>query len=396
MLGTPREPAVHQRSRARACSRLWRSRDFQLILKLAVTLTALGILLRAIPWHDRVVLENGERARVVQRLSEGWIVLPSGEPKAAPRTVPSASAQRFEAGVFSLLANARGQWLCLYPACAGGLAVLLIARWGWLLVGITEPPTRRWRTVIWARSQVIAALPLSQVGGDLYRIERMTRYLQSPTIAVGVVGTERIMGLVGLLAAAVVGGALYTARSPGCETGVLITIAVLTVTVGGVVVMFSRRPRRSFGPAVARSKWLALLVTALMPLRELIHQPRRLLAVLALSAGAHFLNALSFAVVDSALGFDTPAWCYLVAVPALVLAQYLPIHIAGIGLLEGGLWLFLSAWAGRTGAEVLAVCAAARLLSLLWLGCLATAFLWPLPQSASPAPVHPLAEPMPL
>jgi len=233
-----------------------------------------------------------------------------------------------------------------------------------------------WCAVTWARSQVINLLPLSQIGGDLYRIERSTRQLHDSAKATGIVAAERTVGLVALALVAAVGltcsGLLPV--PPAIGIGVLLCVGLAgCLTVRFVTPRFASWAKMND----ASPRWIAWLRRTISPLIQLASRPKRLLVTLCVSVGVQLLAPLSFAVVDRALGMHTPVWCYLVAVPTIAIATFLPIHIAGIGILEGGLYLFLHRWADLGAADVLALSAAARLLNVMWLGVLATGFLWP-------------------
>jgi hypothetical protein len=81
----------------------------------------------------------------------------------------------------------------------------------------------------------------------------------------------------------------------------------------------------------------------------------------------HACSAILYVIADRALGLNTRTWCYLVGVPLINIARFLPIHVAGIGLVEAGLWVLLSPWAGRTAEEVTAISVLVRMMGLLWL-----------------------------
>jgi hypothetical protein len=329
------------------------------------------------------------------------------------------------------LAQVRGPWLLAYLLCAVALAALLVIRWHYLLADQTRPqfgvladrqqsrqeerspPSLAWCAVIWARSQVINLLPLSQAGGDLYRIERASRYTGGVASAVGIIATERITGLMAMVGVAVAG--LAGSRMLSIQPADLVLVGGSAVLLGAIAIRIVRL--RSPGLATAAGlaaeglvpaetkkasqslrsptrrrpgnlfrAWQDHLCIMAGPLRHSARHPRRFLVVLSLSIAAQVLAPLSYVTVDRALGFNTPVWCYLVAVPAVTLATFLPIHIAGIGILEGGLWLFLSRWSARSSADVVAISAAIRLTGLLWLAILTTSFLWPLDRSARRAP----------
>jgi len=357
---------------------------------------ALVFISKTVPWRDRVHLDDGTVAIVLDHTAATLTVQPVKQPGAKPRTIAPSPGQTIEPGVGTLLTDVQAGWLPVYLLCVATASALLVARWRYLLENNRRRATGSgsilqtatpwyWCAVIWARSQVINLLPLSQIGGDLYRIERSSRQLRDSAAATGIIAAERAAGLVALALVAAVGltcsGLLPVPRAVG--VGILLGV----VLAAGLTAHFVA-PRLTPWLKIndASPRWITWLRRTAAPLIQLAARPKRLFITLGLSVGVQLLTPLSFAAVDRALGMNTPVWCYLVAVPTIAIVAFLPIHIAGIGILEGGLWLFLSRWTDHAPADVIALSAAARLMNLIWVGILASGFLW-----QAPAPVAPPA-----
>lgn len=356
---------------------------------IAVTVLALVFISNTVPWRDRVHLDDGTVAIVLDRSATALTVQPIKQPDARPRTIASSPGQTIEPGVGTLLTDVKTSWLLVYIFCVAASSTLLITRWRHLLkhhqskstdsdIHAQTAPLWRWCAVIWARSQVINLLPLSQIGGDLYRIERSTRQLGDSAAAAGIIGAERTVGLVALALVAAVGLACSGLLPITPAAGIAILLGVCLAV--GLTARFLT-PRFASWLTIndASPRWITWLRRTASPLIQLATHPKRFFATLGLSLGVQLLTPLSFAVVDRALGMDTPVWCYLIAIPALNLAIFLPIHIAGIGILEGGLYLFLHQWAHLDTADVIAISVGARIMSLTWSAVLATGFLVPTP-----------------
>ncbi len=335
-----------------------------------VTALALLLIVHVTPWRDRVVISEPQKDGGGTTENVGHSSPVVDTPKHSFRSVVVV-----EPGVFSLLAKVRGPWLAFFFACSATSAILLVARWR-LIMSTTalDTPSLRWCGVVWARSQVINLLPLSQLGGDAYRIERSRMRLNGIIPAVGVILAERMIGILGLLTVLLLGVAWisqipeYVAVILGSVTTSLFLAPCLERLTRGV----AHRCRGFILPKIA------LLGSEMLgPLARLVHSPSRAVAVVGLSFGVHLLAPLSYLAVDRALGFDTPLWCYLIAIPAISLVVFLPFHVAGIGLVEGGLWLLLNRWSGATSAEVVAICVAFRVLALCWIVMLCTVFFRP-------------------
>lgn len=344
------------------------------LIKIAVTASALFVLINAIPWRDWATLQDGSVAPILMNDDATCLIKTNGE----PRCFPKGDLRAIEPGVFTLLSQVKLIWLLAYGACAVCMAALLIIRWRFLMSDFEDPPSIRWCGVIWARSQVINLLPLSQIGGDAYRIERASGCLDSTTAAIGVVAAERIVGLFALITIAAAGLGALGWTSANTTTELVVPMVIVTVILTSV--LFAARrfvDSRSKINTVKPASWSERLRNLCIPLARLTKRPCAFGIALALSIGSHLLVVLSFFVVDRALGLSTPLWCYLIAIPVLTLARFFPIHIAGIGILEGGLWLFLGRWVNLGLGEVMAVCAGIRILGLSWLALLAISFILP-------------------
>ena len=283
-----------------------------------------------------------------------------------------------EPGVWTILRKVRPVPVLGYFVCAVWTAAALSVRWRIILVDDREAPAIAWCSTIWLRSQVISALPVSQVGADVYRASKLLCNGRSVSDSIGVVAIERVFGLIALLGVAVT--ALGVSRLLPWNLAIGGTIAGLCVTLGLVWGARQIAAIQLLRHRFCRSRIWQVGLDSLAMLRRALGDSRNRTVILALSIAVHALSPLSFVFVDRALGFGTPAWCYFVAVPGVSLAQYLPIHIGGIGILEGGLWVVLGNWADRTPADIVALSAVIRVLGLVWLSLLAFSFAQPIPQ----------------
>ncbi len=359
----------------RPLSRIWVR-----IIQIAFTSLALLWLIRSVSWHDQVVLADGELHRLVSRnFASVFVAGPAGGPLAV--AVPKGTVQEFRPGVWSQLLALRWSWLLAFAAGCALCGILLVTRWRYVLHTCEFSVAWHWCALVWARAQCIGALPLSSIGGDMYRIACVCAQDPRTADAAGVVVAERVIGLLGLIATGVLGILLYRA-SVGIACAIAIAAAI-TISVLGLQ-RFPDLPSSS-GQGV-RPRTIATtireLASFLRPVRNLASHRRRLLVVLGLSFAIQLVSPLTFVAVDRALGLRTPVWCYWLALPAVSLVQYLPIHVAGLGILEGGLWLVVGRLGHRTAAEILAISTASRVLGLLWLLVLSVGFLCPLPRAA--------------
>lgn len=357
---------------ARRSARRW----WRLPAQILVTALALYVIGRNISWRDRASLEDGSQVVVVARQADSVTIRLPGAADATPHEIPADSVVAFHAGVGSTLSRIRPGWVFAYFLCLAVAAVLLVVRWRYLMAWQGAAPPVGWCAHAWARSQVINLLPFGQLGGDAYRVERSGRWLGGRAAAAGVVAAERMVGFGALLAIAAA-GLIFSGlidRDIGAALGLFLGLVV------GVRLLAGRPIGRHLAALGGRlsgqpTRWGRSLASAVGPIAGLLRHQHRLPGLLLLSTVIHLLASLSFAIVDRSLGMTTPVWCFLVAVPAISMAQFLPVHVAGIGIMEGGLWLFLGPWAGHTPEAVVALSATVRLLGLLWLLALAASFL---------------------
>lgn len=324
------------------------------LVRWGVTATAITVIVVAALRQDWSVYVTGSRGLT----ATGAVVQPLAKPEGFPR---------------GSLNGSRLAWLAACLLCGPAIGLAAVVRWRLLTANDPSCPTPRWFAVVWARSQVLALLPVGQVGGDVYRCERLRTWIGSTDKSIAVVLMDRCLGLVGMVLVIVIA---WLAVDPALA---LASIAVVGVVAGlsylarrqaarGVSLLVRRLPRGlANAPGLARD--------GLMTSLQLFSGHHRVAVMVVLSVVIQLIICLSYLFADRAVGLATPAACYFVAVPLLILAQYLPIHIAGIGIVEGGLWAFLAAWNAGTAADAIAVSVVVRTIGLLWLAMLALSFL---------------------
>ncbi|MFZ5896364.1 MAG: lysylphosphatidylglycerol synthase transmembrane domain-containing protein [Myxococcota bacterium] len=193
------------------------------------------------------------------------------------------------------------------------------------------------------------------MGGDVVRALRCSRRVEHPASGYGSVVFERLLGLLALSLAAVLGALLANRGSRGTLT--LFCLASLGL------LLFGLRFAGSILNALARS--LDRFARFAGRLREVAHalegpwaNPRASLEILALSLVYQVCNLSIVAVV--LLGFDEPRWAvaaYL-GIPLALLISSAPVTIGGFGLREA-LFVHILADYGVSAERAL-------LLSMLW------------------------------
>lgn len=282
-------------------------------------------------------------------------------------------------GLRSILLRANPLWALAALLCGTTCTAVLILRWRILWAHL--PSLAPWHafTSAWIKGQTIAILPTSEIGSDLYRIWWGSSWLGSTPPLLGLLLIERVIGLIALLVIAGAGvlfANLVLGRHillfPGREWSFMLLFVVFLIAIGYAV----------FKLECFKSLIRIQLIQNSWTLSGSPFSFLRALTIVLLSIAAHLLAIGVFVLADWSLGLHTPIWCYLVAIPLISLAKFVPCHIAGIGLVEGGLWIMLHPWAGRTTAETTAVSIIVRLVGLTWIT-LANIGLFAIPLLAS-------------
>jgi glycosyltransferase 2 family protein len=238
---------------------------------------------------------------------------------------------------------------------------LMAWRWLWLLVpfapGAGAPPgdTSRPRVglgailhVFFVSTFVGTFLPAS-VGGDAVRATALGRLGVPLADAVASVFMDRVLGVLGVLAMAVVG--LWLARDlPARAEVVAAVLAGLAVTAAGcaavAAAVFSARVAAFLIALAQRLPWArahaagSAVVGAVQ--RYAAHH-RLLTAVSLASIGVQVLRVLQAWCLGLGLGIDAPLSVYFAFIPIILLVMLLPITVYGLGTSQAAFVLFFEA-----------------------------------------------------
>lgn len=292
-------------------------------------------------------------------------------------------------GLRSVFGATRWEWLPVYGVAAALLSMALVHRWFTLLVVIE--PRVRWTCclIAWCRSQVLGVLPFGQIGGDVYRVMTARAWKADPIYAAAIIVLERMIGFGCLICIAGVGLILNEQLFANRDLNALIGLggAFSLLILGGFWGLWKTVVSIQGSHASRFPRWAKQLASLRLASAKLGLNPSRVGIVILLSGCAHVGAAICFVIADRAAGLATPVSCYLVIVPCIMLAQVLPIHVAGIGILEGGLAVSLGLLADLSVAQAIGVAAMVRMLGLIWTAVLATSYLIAIPTPASRAPL---------
>ncbi|MFV1989175.1 MAG: YbhN family protein [Acidimicrobiales bacterium] len=180
------------------------------------------------------------------------------------------------------------------------------------------------------------------IGGDALRVHRLGKEIDHVPHSFASVVLERLSGWVVLplitLIAFVINPGLLRLDSTSRLAAVIAFISLIALT-GLLALSTSRVASKKFG---AHSEgWRRLIGATQLGLTELRHAPRMAIKVLLIGAAYQLAVLTSTLLAAKSLSIELSPTAVLAFIPIVLIAQVLPLSIAGFGLREGALVLFL-------------------------------------------------------
>ena len=223
--------------------------------------------------------------------------------------------------------------------------VLSAVRWSTVLqaLGLHEP-FRRLLSLYFAGQFMGNVLP-STIGGDALRVSRLAKDNgESPTTFASVV-LERMSGWVVLpvltLFALLINPGL---RDLGRASMIAFVTATATLSLLVIVLFLTSREGKGIeGRFEHNEGWRSFTGAVRFGIRKLSHEPAATSRILATGLAYQLILIASALMAAKALGMPTAVGptALLAFVPAVLIAQVLPISISGLGVREGLFVLFL-------------------------------------------------------
>lgn len=277
---------------------------------------------------------------------------------------------------FSVLRSADPVFLGL--ALLAALTDRLMMAGKWLpLLWVQLPDIPAWRAVrAYFAANFSALLLPASVGADVLRAIGLGRSEEAVVEVGASVAVERVLGLTGSGVAGAV--ALSVALAVEIETGFLLPWAMVCTGFGIVAILipYSGTFRGRAASLLDRFEGsrVAELIGRFGASYGLYRGNGKILFVVGvLSVMEQFVPVLVFWMAAHALSLNVTFEALLVAVPLTVFATRLPISIAGIGILEGGL-VYLLGLFGVPSHQGLSLALVGRVVE--WLAILPGAFWW--------------------
>lgn len=243
------------------------------------------------------------------------------------------------------LSPATFAWLAGALVLTFGGVVLSAVRWGEVLRALDlHPPFGRLLSLYFAGQFMGNVLP-STIGGDALRVSRLAKENGEPPTTFASVVLERLTGwlvlpvitLTGLLVnpgLRKLGKASAIAFATASATLVLLVV-VLTLT----TLSHSRLEER----LETNEGWRRFTAAVRLGIHRLAHEPAATARILATGLAYQLILIASALMAARALGLPAGVGptALLAFVPAVLIAQVLPISISGLGVREGLFALFL-------------------------------------------------------
>ena len=229
----------------------------------------------------------------------------------------------------------------------GGLVSLeagyALAGWRWQLVlgltGHSRPLGRLWSYLL-AGLFVSNFLP-STIGGDVLRVTRLSKDIDSTETAFASVAIDRLCGWAVLPVISAIGFILdpeLLSLGRASHVSLILLIGAL-VGLGAVLAMAARS--RLAGRFEGHAGWQRFIGAVHTGVLEMRRRPAAALKIAAVTAVFQLTNVVAFGCACRALGVQVPTAALLAFVPAVNIAQVLPISFGGLGLRELALMIFL-------------------------------------------------------
>jgi uncharacterized membrane protein YbhN (UPF0104 family) len=233
-----------------------------------------------------------------------------------------------------------------------GLGVVLSA-WRWqrvLRVFDADVPLRTLVSHYFAGQFVGNVLP-STIGGDVLRVSRGATTTGSGSVSFASVAIERLSGFIALPLLVFLGFLVRPSLIEGDNAWVALAIAAGTLALLAVILTLAGSPRLA-GRFKEHENWMRFIGAVHVGVDRLRRQPRNAWDIL--GAAVVYQASVVAAVLCAAhvLDLSLPTAAVIAFVPAVAMAQTVPLSISGFGVREGLLVLFLTPLGVSTGGAV--------------------------------------------
>jgi hypothetical protein len=197
----------------------------------------------------------------------------------------------------------------------------------------------------------------STIGGDVVRVSRGGAAIGSTETAFASVAIERLTGFIALPGLVLIGFLIHPSLFHVRHAPLALVIAAVTLAALGLIIAAAGH-RRLAGRFAENQSWTRFIGAVHTGIDQLRRFPRRALGVVGTSFAYQISVILALLCIVRTLELPVPTGAVVAFVPAVAMAQAVPISIGGLGVREGMLVLFLHPF-GVRNAQAIAV-------GLLW------------------------------
>jgi hypothetical protein len=230
---------------------------------------------------------------------------------------------------------------------------MFVAAWRWqrVLVVFDAPVPFRHLVADYFAGQFVGNVLPSTIGGDVVRIARVSRDVGARDTAFASVVLERLTGFVSLPLLMIIGFALRPDLASTSNGWIAVLTGGGTVVVFGLILVVCGHPALA-GRFTEHENWMRYIGAIHIGVDRMRRQPRDAGAVLALAILYQLVVVSAIYCAIHTIGLTIPNAAVLAFVPAVAMAQVLPISVSGLGLREGMLALLFHPLGAETGQAV--------------------------------------------
>jgi len=240
--------------------------------------------------------------------------------------------------------------------CAGVALMALsmvVAAWRWqrVLVVFDAPVPMRHLIADYFAGQFVGNVLPSTLGGDVVRIARVTKDVGGRDTAFASVVLERLTGFVSLPLLILVGFAVRPDLAGTPNAWIAILTGCGTVVVFTLILVLCGHPALA-GRFTHHENWMRYIGAVHVGVDRMRRQPRHAATVLSLAILYQLIVMSAIYCAFHTIGLTVPNAAVIAFVPAVAMAQVLPLSVSGLGIREGMLVLLLHPLGVSTGQAV--------------------------------------------
>ena len=241
----------------------------------------------------------------------------------------------------------------LLGALALTFAGFVLSAWRWQRVLAVFDTHVGIRTLLgyYLAGQFVGNVLPSTVGGDVLRVSRSSKSTGSPDVAFASVVIERLTGFVALPLLTLIGILVRPSLLDVPHAWISVLIALITVVALLVILVVAASPHLA-GRFAKHENWMRFIGAVHIGIDRMRREPGRATSVV-LAAVCYQMSVVAAVwCAVHALGVSVPDAAVIAFVPAVAMAQVLPISLSGLGIREGLLVVLLHPLGVPTGKAI--------------------------------------------